>query len=213
MLPTPDLPPIDFSTVYEPAEDSFFFLDVLEAERPRISRLRPLFCIEVGSGTGIITSFVGRHLVPPGSCNFVCVDVNFEACKSSLATTALNGVKRVEAMADDLGESLLPRLTHRVDLILFNPPYIVTPSEEVSVRGLSAAWAGGSHGREVIDRFLPIAARLLSTAGSFYLLLCSDNIPSDVVHCAHRLGLRGEIVEERKCGRELLCVARFWRSS
>ena len=43
----------------------------------------------------------------------------------------------------------------RVDVMVFNPPYVPTPDEEVAGCGIEASWAGGTDGRIVIDQFLP----------------------------------------------------------
>lgn len=50
---------------------------------------------------------------------------------------------------------------------------------QVGSRGIEAAWAGGSRGREVTDRFLPVVAQLLSTEGSFYLITIAENDPGE----------------------------------
>ena len=48
-----------------------------------------------------------------------------------------------------------------VDVLIFNPPYVPTPKEEVGLRGIEAAWAGGIDGRQVIDEFLPLIQVLI----------------------------------------------------
>ena len=53
-------------------------------------------------------------------------------------------------------------MNKKIDLILWNPPYVPTPTEEVIIptnkillnKNIEAAWAGGIKGREVIDRFI-----------------------------------------------------------
>lgn len=52
-------------------------------------------------------------------------------------------------------QPLRPRIDGTVDLLLFNPPYVPTPEEEITRGGIAAAWAGGERGRVVIDRVMP----------------------------------------------------------
>ena len=40
------------------------------------------------------------------------------------------------------------------DVILFNPPYVPTPDDEINGNGIEISWAGGVNGRRIIDRFL-----------------------------------------------------------
>lgn len=46
---------------------------------------------------------------------------------------------------------------------------------QVGSRGIEASWAGGKNGREVIDRVLPVVARLLSDTGVFYMVIIKEN--------------------------------------
>lgn len=106
---------------------------------------------------------------------------------------------------------------------------------QVGSRGIEAAWAGGSRGREVTDTFLPVVAQLLSTKGSFYLVTIAENDPgkfTDVIGCVPmpadtlneclifvppeeiitslcQQGLQGEPFLTRRAGNERLSVVRF----
>jgi release factor glutamine methyltransferase len=62
-------------------------------------------------------------------------------------------------------------------LLLFNPPYVPTPEEEVERGGIAAAWAGGWKGRRVIDRLIPLVPELLSENGEMLMVTVPDNDP------------------------------------
>lgn len=99
------------------------------------------------------------------------------------------------------------------DVVVFNPPYVPTDDYEfqqsLQVRDISASWAGGRHGREVIDRFLRTVGSYLSDSGVLYLVLIDLNDVQDVLKFARRFGLVGQIVMERLAGIEKLYVIRF----
>lgn len=92
----------------------------------------------------------------------MCTDINANACTATVATARRNGVT-IEVIQDDLCNSMKSRLIGCVDLLMWNPPYVVTPSSEISGDGLSRSWAGGANGREVIDRFLTYATVRLTS--------------------------------------------------
>lgn len=45
---------------YEPDQDSFLFLDSLEKEYPSIIKQDPFLIVEIGPGSGVISTFLTR---------------------------------------------------------------------------------------------------------------------------------------------------------
>lgn len=209
-IPTPELCHLtsaDYEHVYEPAEDTFLVLDALEADGEWLAERRPTVCLEVGSGSGCISTFLGKVL-GASSCVYFTTDVNARAADCTLRTGNHNGVG-LNAVVCDLTTVFTARLRHQVDVLLFNPPYVPTPPEEMHSTGIEASWAGGVDGREVLDRLLPHVRSLLSARGVFYLVAVKENDPEGIIDELGKFGLEGKTVYQRKAGREFLSILRF----
>lgn len=199
----------DFREVYEPAEDSFLLIDALEKDADRLQQMSPCVCLEVGSGSGVVSAFLASVVGP--SALYICTDVNPAAAQCTAETASCNRVS-LQPLITDLADSLLPQLCGKVDILLFNPPYVVTPSEEVGSTGIEAAWAGGERGREVTDRFLPAVVQLLSDKGLFYLITIAENDPEEIIRLLGQSGLKGESCLSTRARNERLSVLRFHRN-
>ncbi|KAG6934517.1 putative N-6 adenine-specific DNA methyltransferase 1 (putative) [Chelydra serpentina] len=213
MIPTPRHqhvgPHGPFREVYEPAEDTYLLLDALERDAAQLRDAGVEISLEVGSGSGVVSTFLASIVGPIAL--YICTDINPIAAFCTLETAVLNKV-HIHPVITDLVTGLLPRLNGKVDLLLFNPPYVVTPSEEVESRGIEAAWAGGKNGREVMDRFFPLVPDLLSTGGLFYLVTIKENNPDEILETMKKYGLRGTRVLSRQAGREFLTILKFSKS-
>eukprot|EP00112_Aurelia_sp_Birch-Aquarium-sp1_P009809 Seg2129.1 transcript_id=Seg2129.1/GoldUCD/mRNA.D3Y31 product="HemK methyltransferase family member 2" protein_id=Seg2129.1/GoldUCD/D3Y31 len=196
--------------VYEPAEDTFLLLDALEADISLITKIGPTVCLEVGVGSGIVSTSLASLL--GSSSVYLATDLNQNAAICSTETGKINNAS-ITVIVDDLAKSLMPRLHRLVDILIFNPPYVVTPSSEVGSHSIEAAWAGGIDGREVIDRFLPSAVKLLSDKGVFYMVVIDKNKPEEVSRIMKEYGFCSDIVMKRKAGIENLMILRFTKSS
>ncbi|ORZ01612.1 S-adenosyl-L-methionine-dependent methyltransferase [Syncephalastrum racemosum] len=214
MIPTPDLSHLtsqDFDRIYEPAEDTFLLLDALEEDEAWLQAKKPRLCLEIGSGSGCVTTLLAK-IVGQANAVFLTTDINEHACGATRQTGLRNGVKTIESVRTSLVEGLLPRLHHAVDVLCFNPPYAVTPPEEVGSLGIEAAWAGGIDGRQVIDAMLPFVTELLSPSGVFYLLLINENRPAQVADIMRdQYSLQADIIMERRAGREKQYILKIQR--
>ncbi|KFP39116.1 HemK methyltransferase family member 2, partial [Chlamydotis macqueenii] len=167
-------------------------------------------CLEIGSGSGVVSTFLASSIIG-SSALYICTDINPMAAYCTLETALLNNV-HLQPIITDLVKGLSPRLNGNVDLLLFNPPYVVTPSEEVESQGIEASWAGGKKGREVMDRVFPLVPDLLSPGGLFYLVTIKENNPDEILETMKKFGLEGTRVLSRQAGQEMLTILKFRKS-
>ena len=145
------------------------------------------------------------------SCRFYATDVNRDALEATRATAAAHDVAHLlETHECDLlsAPGLLESLRNKTDVLLFNPPYVLTPSEEVTRGGVAAAWAGGKDGREVTDRLLPLVFDVLAPGGTFLLILLEQNKTSEVKKMLEKFGLACDVVATTSADEERLHVMR-----
>ncbi|KAJ6574725.1 S-adenosyl-L-methionine-dependent methyltransferase [Mycena capillaripes] len=218
MIPTPDLThlrPEDYEHVYEPAEDTFILLDALEQDAKQLKSMSPRISLEIGSGSGCVSAFLGS-IAGPSAVLYLCTDINPHACRCSTATGHQNKVP-LELVNTSLGHPLLARLQKSVDIIIFNPPYVPTMYGEASGaqkdRDIEGSWAGGQDGMKVTDKFFPQVADLLSPHGRFYLVaVAQNNIPGIQRRMKENYALESQVVLRRRAGREHLSVILFTRA-
>lgn len=146
-------------------------------------------------------------------------DVNPRAAAACAATAGAHGPAAARAccagpVVCDLASPLLRRLAGAVDVLLFNPPYVPSPADEVGAPGLGAALAGGPRGASVLLRLLASGAlaSLLAPGGAAYVVVLAANGLGEVVAAFERAGLPGAApVLTRAADEERLYVVRAVR--
>ncbi|XP_029047407.1 methyltransferase N6AMT1 [Osmia bicornis bicornis] len=197
----------ELETVYEPSEDSFLLIDALEADLEVLKVKKPVMCLEIGSGSGIVITALAMALGKYCQPYHLAIDINLDACKATKKTAMENSVE-IDAIQMDLLSCI--RSNRAFDIVLFNPPYVVTRDEEISNSKLVyRTWAGGSNGRKVMERVFPRIPDILSDVGTFYLLIIKENDPEYILCTFKHLNMEGRIVAERKIRGEHLYVLRF----
>lgn len=130
-------------------------------------------------------------------------------------STAMRNLVSVDLVMTSMCQGT--RLHGKVDVLVFNPPYVPTeeiihPSPLASDNIIDAAFAGGPDGRYWIDLFFPQVHLLLSNVGTFWLVAIENNRPAELMIVAQeRWGLKSKIVKQRKTGSEMLYILKFWK--
>jgi release factor glutamine methyltransferase len=147
-------------------------------------------------------------------CQSLATDIHASACQATLETLRNHEVSTsVEVIHCDLIGPLVDRMKNMIDLVAFNPPYVVTPDKEIDQGGISAAWAGGYKGRRVIDRVIPLLERVVSDNGIVYMIAIHDNDPHEIIEEMQRYSFKGSILAKQAADEELLYVLKFVKKS
>jgi release factor glutamine methyltransferase len=258
MLPTPSTSHVAVERIYEPAEDSFLLLDTLSSDAEKTflrhrftwfpetnglptKHLPPPFVVEIGTGSGVVLSFVDAHaesIFGRSDILTLGVDVNRYACEATEETVRIaeqDQVVQEKSHGFYLGNIVSNLVTSlrsgMVDVLIFNPPYVPTPnlpklptaSETVSnpsfeddSRLLSLSYAGGADGMETTNSLLDSVPEILSRGrGCAYILLCAQNQPEVVKQRIRNWGeaWKVETVSSsgKKGGWEKLQIIKIWR--
>lgn len=236
----PDLSHIktsDYGLVYEPSEDSFLVMETFEHDRQFLSHILPSSpnILEVGVGSGILSAYASillRHshpllpsLFPADTAidssqdvaNFKVksfgVDINPDAVRIANETYQRNGLDG-KVVLSDLATAVHPELDGKVDVLIFNPPYVPSEREEITHGDMLAkSYAGGDRGREVLDRFIPDIPTLLSPNGAFYVVVLHPaNELDELSSRLSKMGFIGHTVVARREGIEMLAIVRYMRA-
>ncbi|RYY84470.1 hypothetical protein EON63_09175 [archaeon] len=152
----------DEALLYIPAEDTYLLCDALLQEEGALKALNPKIVLEIGCGSGCVITYLCQLLIKASQDQSgdtqpfaaYATDINPIALERSMETATRNHVS-INFVRTNFLDALEGDIGGKVDVLVFNPPYVPTPSEEIQGEGVEASWAGGVDGREVIDRFLP----------------------------------------------------------
>ena len=185
--------------------------------------------LEIGCGSGIVSTHT--YNVINVYCNnkkidisLFGIDINGNALQITKNTMIKNGVKNNEItliQSDLLNGINIKSMESEIDIMIFNPPYVPTSSEELNKsqndKLLSAAWSGGIDGRVIIDKFIKHSNfyKLLSDDSFFYLVTIAMNKPNEIIDILKQspYNLHGEIVAKKRVVQEMLIIIKFTTSS
>jgi release factor glutamine methyltransferase len=175
-----------FEEVYEPAEDTFLMADYLAKVVKETDTV-----LDVGTGCGILAIVAAKKAL-----KVVATDLNPHAVECARLNIETNNVSgKVDVRLGDLLKPILK--TEKFDLIVFNAPYLPSEPDEEKA-WLSRAWAGGTSGRQLIDKFIDEASHYLKENGRILLAQSTLANVDETISRFSRAGSEASVVAEKK---------------
>ena len=145
-----------YEEVYEPAEDSFLFVDNLEVHADEV-------VLDLGTGSGILAVLAAKT-----AGSVVAVDLNPYAIRCAKENAKHNRMmSKISFLQSDLFSAFAAGT--QFDVVLFNAPYLPSEKDEQDT-WIGRSWAGGANGRKIVDRFIAETPRYLKLNGRILLM-------------------------------------------
>ncbi len=174
--------------IYPPGEDTHLLL------RAAMEEVRPSDeVLEIGCGMGLISRGMAQQ-----AKDLIATDINPHA--TSLVKGY--GIKAIRA-------DLFRGIKGSFDLVLFNPPYLPTFSDERLDGWLNLAFDGGESGRDTIVQFLRDLRPHLRPGGRALMLISTLTGVGKVIEEASRHGLDSQELTSESHFFEKLIVLRL----
>lgn len=185
--------------VYEPAEDTFLVADKISVTNYNV-------VLDVGTGCGILAILAAKK-----AKKVVGVDINPYAIKFANKNAETNRVsERIDFRLGDLFDPI--GKSERFDLILFNSPYLPSEIDEEK-SWIGKAWAGGSNGRKVINRFIENVPNFITTNGKILLVQSSLSDVNRTLEMFDEINLKAKVVAQIKFPFEMIVLIEAERTS
>jgi len=146
--------------VYDPSEDTFLLLEALDVKSGES-------VLEIGTGCGLIALECARR-----GANVVCTDVNPHAVDLVRHNYARNKFSVKGKFEVRLGD-LFTVVKEKFDVVVFNPPYLPTTSEERVGGWFDVATDGGVDGLRFTKRFIYELPNHMNKGGRAYFVFSS----------------------------------------
>jgi release factor glutamine methyltransferase len=191
----------DRQKVYPPSQDTFLLIDSVKSDLLFIQSLNPGIIMEIGVGSGAVLTSLS--IETSLASYFLGVDINPSATELASNTLKLNDCQRFDLITIDVFNTM--NLLGKLDIIICNPPYVITSSEEYEEcqkrKDISSSFAGGENGREFIDKLMKFAQINLAEHGVMYMLFEE-----------HNGNFSGRVLSQQRQGCEGLAVIRMNKS-
>lgn len=197
--------------VYSPSDDTFLIVDyfrkvVTSSSFDGYNIKKVKYILDMGTGTGIIAIFLQMLSSQLLSLNpkIYASDILKEAIICAKNNKKINNFKgEIRFIHSDLFKSFPKKLTHKFNVIIFNPPYL--PGLEIKTdkpsTDIDYSWNGGEEGYETLLEFFNQVVPFLNPDHNaiclLYFITSSRVLRDNISEILLKLGFETNIIAKK----------------